>query len=156
MSISSPVAAALEEISIRWIREVLGLPETIGGSLVTGATMANLSALAAARHALLHRKGWNVEEDGLFGAPPITVAVGDEVHVSVLKALSMLGLGRNRLVRIPVDGQGRMRADAIPRGTVWQGRTAMRISVSSWATTDNDVDVSLAAIVKAASGVRAR
>jgi glutamate/tyrosine decarboxylase-like PLP-dependent enzyme len=70
--------------------------------------------LAAARHALLTRAGWDVEADGLFGAPPITVIVGEEVHQSVLKALGMLGLGRNRIVRVPVDGQGRMRADALP------------------------------------------
>ena len=81
---------------------------------VTGATMANFSALAAARHVVLERVGWNVEAQGLFGAPPITVLVGDEVHVSVLKALSMLGLGRDRVVRVPVDGQGRMRPDALP------------------------------------------
>ena len=71
-------------------------------------------ALAAARHALLARAGWDVERDGLFGAPPITVVVGDEVHVSVLKALGLLGLGRDRVLRVPVDGQGRMRADALP------------------------------------------
>src|SRR5690606_15928786 len=72
------------------------------------------SCLVAARHALLEREGWNVEDDGLFGAPPITVITGDEVHVSILKALSMAGYGRQRIVRVPVDGQGRMRADALP------------------------------------------
>jgi glutamate/tyrosine decarboxylase-like PLP-dependent enzyme len=76
--------------------------------------MANFSALAAARHALLERAGWDVEAHGLFGAPPITVVVGEEVHVSLLKALSLLGLGRERVVRVPVDRQGRMRADALP------------------------------------------
>jgi len=76
--------------------------------------MANFAGLAAARHALLERQGWDVEARGLFGAPPITVVVGDEVHVSLLKALSMLGLGRERVVRVPVDGQGRMRPDALP------------------------------------------
>jgi glutamate/tyrosine decarboxylase-like PLP-dependent enzyme len=77
--------------------------------------MANFSALAAARHAVLERASWEVEADGLFGAPPITVIVGEEVHVSLLKALAMLGLGRNRIMRVPVDGQGRMRADALPK-----------------------------------------
>jgi glutamate/tyrosine decarboxylase-like PLP-dependent enzyme len=76
--------------------------------------MANFCGLAAARHALLERAGWDVEAEGLFGAPPITVVVGEEVHQSVLKALGMLGLGRKRVVRVPVDGQGRMRADALP------------------------------------------
>jgi len=76
--------------------------------------MANFCGLAAARHALLARAGWNVETDGLFGAPPITVVVGGEAHVSLFKALTLLGLGRDRVVRVPVDGQGRMRADALP------------------------------------------
>jgi len=110
----SPVAAQLEETAIDWVRQLFGLPEGTGGAVVTGATMANFSGLAAARHALLTRAGWDVEADGLFGAPPITVVVGDEVHQSVLKALGMLGLGRNRVVRVPVDNQGRMRADALP------------------------------------------
>ncbi len=111
---TSPVAAALEQISLEWIVDVLSLPQGAAGGLVTGATMANFSALAAARHALLKRQGWEVERDGLFGAPPITVVVGDEVHVSVLKALSLLGLGRERVVRVPVDGQGRMYAEKLP------------------------------------------
>jgi len=113
-SAQSPVSAELEEIAIEWVRELFGLPTGTGGAVVTGATMANFSALAAARHALLERAGWDVEADGLFGAPPITVVVGEEVHQSVIKALGMLGLGRKRVVRVPVDGQGRMRADALP------------------------------------------
>jgi glutamate/tyrosine decarboxylase-like PLP-dependent enzyme len=112
--VQSPVAAQLEETSLRWVAELLGLPAGTGGAVVTGATMANFCALAAARHALLERVGWDVEQDGLFGAPPITVVVGDEVHSSLIKALGMLGLGRNRVIRVPVDGQGRMRVDALP------------------------------------------
>jgi len=115
LEILSPVSAALEEIALRWLVEILGLPPGTGAGFVTGATMANFSALAAARHALLERAGWDVESDGLFGAPPITVIVGDEVHVSLLKALAMLGMGRNRILRVPADGQGRMRADALPK-----------------------------------------
>ena len=110
---ASPIAAKLEDLSMRWLLDVLGLPAESGVGFVTGATMANFTALAAARHALLARRNWNVEAQGLFGAPAITVIVGDEVHVSVLKALSMLGLGRERLVRVPVDGQGRMRPEAL-------------------------------------------
>lgn len=110
----SPAAVTLEEIALEWARELLGLPQGTGGAVVTGATMANFSALAAARHALLARAGWDVEADGLFGAPPITVVVGAEAHASVFKALSLLGLGRDRVVRVPVDAQGRMRADALP------------------------------------------
>jgi glutamate/tyrosine decarboxylase-like PLP-dependent enzyme len=112
--VQSPVAVTLEEIALEWVRELLGLPVGTGGAVVTGATMANFSSLAAARHALLTRAGWDVEGDGLFGAPPITVVVSEEAHASVGKALGMLGMGRNRVVRVPVDGQGRMRADALP------------------------------------------
>jgi glutamate/tyrosine decarboxylase-like PLP-dependent enzyme len=111
---ASPAASALEEICRKWLLWLLGLPEGSGIGFVSGATMANFAGLAAARHALLERMGWDVEAMGLFGAPPITVVVGDEVHVSLLKALSMLGLGRERVVRVPVDGQGRMRPDALP------------------------------------------
>jgi glutamate/tyrosine decarboxylase-like PLP-dependent enzyme len=112
--VMSPVAAALEEIALGWLVDVLALPKGTGGAFVTGATMANFAALAAARHAVLAQCGWNVEEEGLFGAPPVTVVVGDEVHVSALKALSLIGFGRGRVVRVPVDRQGRMRADGLP------------------------------------------
>jgi len=112
--IASPPAAFLEEVCRRWLVALFGLPPDAGIGFVTGATMANFSALAAARHALLERLGWDVEARGLFGAPPIKVIVGAEVHVSVLKALSLLGLGRERVVRVAVDGQGRMRPEAIP------------------------------------------
>jgi glutamate/tyrosine decarboxylase-like PLP-dependent enzyme len=114
LQVASPAASALEEICRKWLLSLLGLPEGCGVGFVTGATMANFAGLAAARHALLDRQGWDVEARGLFGAPPITVVVGDEVHVSLLKALSLLGLGRDRVVRVPVDGQGRMRPEALP------------------------------------------
>jgi aromatic-L-amino-acid decarboxylase len=110
----SPTAITLEEVALEWVRELLGLPAGTGGAVVTGATMANFSALAAARHKLLGRAGWDVEANGLFGAPTITVVVSEEVHPSLEKALGLLGLGRKRVVRVPVDGQGRMRADALP------------------------------------------
>src|SRR5208282_3776500 len=84
------------------------------GGLVTCATMANFTALVAARQSLLTRAGWNVADDGMFGAPPIDVVVGDEVHASILKALSLAGFGKRRLMRVEVDGQGRMRADKLP------------------------------------------
>src|SRR5262245_22067445 len=112
--VQSPVAARVEDVCLKWLREVLGLPAGAGGGFVTGATMANFAALAAARRAVLLKAGWNVEEDGLIGAPTIRVVVGDEVHASVLKALTLLGLGRERVERVSVDGQGRMRADALP------------------------------------------
>ena len=115
MYVMSPVTVKIEEIVIAWMLDLLSLPPGSGAGFVTGTTMANFSAVAAARTALLKRAGWDVEEDGLFGAPPIRVVVGEEVHISVLKALSMLGLGRSRLTRVPVDHQGRMRADALPQ-----------------------------------------
>ncbi len=115
MQAASPVAARLEEIALGWLVDALGLPAGAGGGFVSGATMANFSGLAAARHALLSPLGWDVEAQGLFGAPPISVVVGEEVHVSLLKALSLLGFGRERVVRVPVDRQGRMRPEALPR-----------------------------------------
>ncbi len=112
--VAGPAAAKLEEVAGRWLLEVLGLPAESGVGFVTGATMANFAGLAAARHAVLARAGWDVEARGLTGAPAIAVIVGEEVHVSVLKALSLLGLGRERVVRVPVDAHGRMRAEALP------------------------------------------
>jgi glutamate/tyrosine decarboxylase-like PLP-dependent enzyme len=111
---TSPVSAALERVAGRWVRQIFALPAQAGVGFVTGATMANFSGLAAARHSLLAREGWDVEARGLFGAPELTVVVGDEVHTSPLKALALLGLGRERVVRVPVDDQGRMRADRLP------------------------------------------
>lgn len=110
----TPATSRLEQVALNWLLDLFKLPPDCGGAFVTGATMANFSALAAARHALLKRAGWNVEADGLFGAPAITVVVGAEAHPTLFKSLGLLGLGRNRVVKVPVDSQGRMRADAIP------------------------------------------
>jgi glutamate/tyrosine decarboxylase-like PLP-dependent enzyme len=115
LRVMSPVAAELEEVVLRWVCEALGLPEYCEGGLVTCATTANFTALAAARQALLARAGWNVVDDGMFGAPPIDIVVGDEVHASLLKALSLAGFGKKRLTRVAVDEQGRMRVDKLPR-----------------------------------------
>ncbi|MBV9482575.1 MAG: aspartate aminotransferase family protein [Acidobacteria bacterium] len=114
LSVQSPIAAALEAVVLRWLLEIFGLPASCGAGFVTGATMANFTCLAAARGALLRRAGWNVEERGLFGAPELKVIVGGEAHVSVLKALAMLGLGRSRVSVVPADDQGRMRPDCLP------------------------------------------
>ena len=113
----TPGASRLEEIARRWLLELLDLPRECAVGYVTGATVANFTALAAARNSVLKRCGWAVEADGLFGAPPIQVVVGDECHPTLLKSLGMLGLGRSRLTRVPVDSQGRMRADKLPRLT---------------------------------------
>jgi len=112
--ISSPAVARFEETALRWVKDALNLPAETEGAIVTGATLANFTCLAAARHALLQRDGWDVESKGLFGAPEITVIVGAEAHASLYKVLAMLGLGRDRVVKVPVDGEGRMRADALP------------------------------------------
>jgi glutamate/tyrosine decarboxylase-like PLP-dependent enzyme len=111
---ATPISATLEEVSLRWLLDALALPPGCGGAFVTGATVANFTALAAARHAVLARAGWDVEAQGLFGAPPIQVVVGEETHPSVFKSLGMLGMGRERVVRVPVDGEGRMLAGALP------------------------------------------
>jgi glutamate/tyrosine decarboxylase-like PLP-dependent enzyme len=109
----SPSAAVAEEVAGAWLIDVFGLPESSSVGFVTGATMANFTAIAAARHAVLERTGWNVEEDGLIGAPPIAVVVGDEAHVTIFVSLQMLGLGRARVHRVAADDQGRMRPDAL-------------------------------------------
>src|SRR4029077_20367646 len=106
--------ARLEQVALRWLIELFDLPADTGGAFVTGATIANFTALAAARHAVLARAGWDVEAQGLFGAPPIQVVVSEEAHPSVLKSLGMLVMGRERVVRVPVAGEGRMLAGALP------------------------------------------
>ncbi len=110
----TPAAATLEGVALGWMVDLLGLPEGAGGGFVTGATVANFTALAAARHRVFEVVGWDVEAKGLIGAPPLTVIVGDEAHPTLFKSLGMLGLGRDRVVRVPVDGQGRMLAAELP------------------------------------------
>lgn len=113
-ALSSPAIASFEEAALRWVKEALGLPNSAEGALVTGATMAHFTCLAAARNRVLKQSGWNVDAQGLFGAPEITVIVGEEAHASLFKVLSMLGLGRDRVTSLPVDDQGRMRSDRLP------------------------------------------
>ena len=115
LRVMSPIAAELEEVVLGWICEALGLPEDCAGGLVTCATMANFTALVTARYALLKRAGWDVTEDGMFGAPPIQVVVGAEAHASILKALSLAGFGRKHVMIVEADGQGRMRPEKLPR-----------------------------------------
>jgi glutamate/tyrosine decarboxylase-like PLP-dependent enzyme len=114
VAVMSPVAARLEAVALGWIRELLELPEGARGAFVSGDTLANVAALAAARHEVLARAGWDVEQRGLSGAPPVRIVVGEEVHVSVLRALALVGFGRDAIHRVPTDAQGRMRADALP------------------------------------------
>lgn len=113
-TITTPVAAELERIALGWMVDLFGLPAATGGAFVTGATVANFCALAAARNAVLNREGWNVEAKGLFDAPPIRVIVSEETHPSVTKSLGMLGLGRNRVTTVPTDADGAMRIEDFP------------------------------------------
>jgi glutamate/tyrosine decarboxylase-like PLP-dependent enzyme len=106
--VMSPAIAVMEDVVSRWILELLDLPAESSVGFVSGAHMANFTCLAAARHEVLRRVGWNVEEDGLQRAPAITVVVGEEVHISVVGALRMLGFGASELIRVAVDTQGRM------------------------------------------------
>ena len=114
LEIEAPGAIHLERQALEWVRALLGLPGGTGGAFVTGATMANFSCLAAARRQLLLGEGWDLDAAGLFEAPKIQVVVGDEVHVSVFKALRLLGFGNDQLLRVPVDEQGCMRVDGLP------------------------------------------
>ena len=115
MDTTSPVAAFVEEISLKWLLQLYGFPSTCGGAFVTGATMAGFTCLAAARSHLLSQQGWNVEKQGLFGAPSLSVIVSEEAHMTILKAFSMLGMGCERVTKIPTDKMGRMLIDKIPK-----------------------------------------
>jgi glutamate/tyrosine decarboxylase-like PLP-dependent enzyme len=114
LAVMSPVAARLDEIALRWVVELLGLPAGTAGGFVTGASMANASCLAAARDAVLTGAGWDAAALGLVGAPVVQVVVGAEAHTTVHKALGLVGLGRDRALRLPVDGQGRVLARELP------------------------------------------
>jgi glutamate/tyrosine decarboxylase-like PLP-dependent enzyme len=110
---SSPAAAGAEWVASEWLLDLLGLPANSAVGFVTGAMIANFTCLAAARHDVLRRAGWDVERDGLHGAPPVTVIVGEERHETVDVALRFLGLGEGRSIAVPADDQGRIRLDAL-------------------------------------------
>jgi glutamate/tyrosine decarboxylase-like PLP-dependent enzyme len=116
LPVMSPVAARLHRVVTGWLGELLGLPAGSAAVFVTGATMANAAALAAARDQQLARVGWDAQADGLFGAPELTVVAGEKAHATVFKALGLIGLGRGRVRLVPADDQGRMRADRLPDG----------------------------------------
>lgn len=111
-ALATPSAAAAEEASARWLLELLDLPREASVGFVTGATIANFTCLAAARGEALRRVGWDADASGLFGAPPIHVVLGEDAHSTVFSALRYLGLGYDRVLRVAVDRNGRMRADA--------------------------------------------
>jgi glutamate/tyrosine decarboxylase-like PLP-dependent enzyme len=112
--VSSPAATCFEAAALRWVKEALDLPAGAEGVLVTGATMANFACLAAARNRVLQQAGWDVDRQGLFGAPAPTIVVGEQTHATHYKVFAMLGLGRDRVRRVPCDDQGRIRADRLP------------------------------------------
>jgi glutamate/tyrosine decarboxylase-like PLP-dependent enzyme len=111
--VTSPANSVVEEVAAGWVLGLLGLPATASVGFTTGCSMANFTALAAARHAVLARAGWDVETQGLFGAPEIEVVIGEEAHATILSALQMLGLGRERVKRVAMDAQGRLVPEAL-------------------------------------------
>jgi glutamate/tyrosine decarboxylase-like PLP-dependent enzyme len=114
LPVMSPVAAKLHGVVRKWLVDLLGLPSGTGVAFVSGDTMANVAGLAAARDSLLLRLGWDVQADGLFGAPELTVVVGERAHSTLFKSLGLVGLGRQRLTVAPADDQGRIRPDGLP------------------------------------------
>jgi glutamate/tyrosine decarboxylase-like PLP-dependent enzyme len=121
---ASPASAAAETVAAAWLLDLFDLPRTASVGFVTGATVANFVCLAAARGAVLRRAGWDVEARGLFGAPPIHVLIGDDAHATAFAALQLLGLGHDRVLRVPTDAQGRI----VPAGfavaiAAWDGPT---------------------------------
>ena len=115
LPVMSPTAAHLHEVVTGWLGELFGLPAGSAAVFVTGAAMANAAALTAARDQQLARVGWDAQADGLFGAPELTVVVGEKAHSTLIKALGLIGLGRDRVRLVPADDQGRIRADCLPQ-----------------------------------------
>ena len=111
--VASPAGAVVEEAAGRWLVDLLGLPPSASVGFTTGATMASFSALAVARHAVLAKVGYDVEEQGLTGAPEIAILAGDAAHATIFAAVQMLGLGRGRVRRVAADDAGRMRPDRL-------------------------------------------
>jgi glutamate/tyrosine decarboxylase-like PLP-dependent enzyme len=113
LHVMSPAAAVVESIVAEWVLDLLDLPRSASVGVATGTQMATFTALAAARHAVLQRAGWNVEAYGLMQAPPVHVVVSEEAHATIFTALRFLGLGTERARRVATDENGRMRADAL-------------------------------------------
>ena len=110
----SPIVAKLEQVCERWLVDLFGLPHDCAAGFVSGTSIATMCGLAAARHTLLKRLGWDVNQKGLFGAPPFRVVISSQAHGTVFKALALLGLGRARVELVPADEQGRLEAAALP------------------------------------------
>ncbi|MGI9603322.1 MAG: pyridoxal phosphate-dependent decarboxylase family protein [Acidimicrobiales bacterium] len=114
VQVMSPIAATLDDVVGRWLVDLLGLPVGTGASFVTGATMANATGIAVGRDEVLRRHGWDVPAQGLFGAPELTVVVGEEAHSTIAKSLALVGLGRDRVLAVAADDQGRLDASRLP------------------------------------------
>ena len=112
--VMSPIVSKLEEVCEKWIIDVLGLPPNTAAGFVSGSSTAILCALAAARNELFKRQNWDVHENGLFGAPPLRVVLGEQAHSSVIKALSLVGIGKNQMIKAPVDDMGRIIPKLLP------------------------------------------
>ena len=110
---TSPAEAVIEEVCGSWLKELLGLPMTASFALVTGSQMGHVTCLAAARNALLARSGWDVERDGLTGAPPLRILSGDQRHGSIERAVRLLGLGSSSVIDLPTDDEGQLRAGVL-------------------------------------------
>ena len=111
--VGGPAASVAEEIAGEWLRELLRIPATASFGFVTGCQMAHVTALASARYRVLANAGWDVNADGLAGAPPVRVLCGEQVHVTVPRALRLLGIGESAIVAVAADDEGRMRPDAL-------------------------------------------
>lgn len=114
LQVMSPIAAKLEAVCERWLVELFGLPAGTAMGLVSGTSVATLCGLLAARNALLMRQGWDARAKGLFGAPPLRVVMSDAAHVTVRKALAILGIGSEQIALTPADEQGRFDAAQLP------------------------------------------
>lgn len=112
--VMSPIVSKLEEVCEKWIVDVLGLPPCTAAGFVSGSSTAILCALAAARNELLKKQHWDVHQSGLFGAPPLRVVLGEQAHSSVIKALSLLGIGKGQMIPAPVDEMGRIIPTLLP------------------------------------------
>src|SRR5436190_4005188 len=113
--VNTPLASRLETLALAWLKDLFGLPASWGAILTSGATLANVSALAAARHWYGERHGADVEEAGLAALPPVPVLTGGHLHPSASKAFTMLGIGRSQIRPFVRDGAGRMDVDALAR-----------------------------------------
>ena len=134
----SPTAAALDTVSARWISEMLGFPDASTGVFCGGASEANLIALIAARDKVLLDAGWDAQADGLFGAPEVTVVLSAEAHISVVKALGLVGLGRRRSVVIGTDSQGRLDLGQLESAAVPDGPTILCLQAGNVNTGHSD------------------